>query len=119
MPTPIISNSTVRWAVPMGACTISGQTYFAEQIAINQTMTTVDVAGPSGTIVGAHYIPQPMTMSATLQWATSTTQTPIVGNEVCILPPISPTGTYIVTSVGQTFSSKDIAKLAVAGREKL
>jgi hypothetical protein len=97
---------------------ISAVDYVAEDFSVTYAGNRVDINDSNGEPLGSTTVPQRVEFSATLQYATSSTANPAIGNEMTLSTGRNAT-TYVITEVGDAQTQGDYAKCSVSGYEKI
>lgn len=99
--------------------TIESVTYVAENISIDEPSSIIEQKNqhgvPSGQVIVAGFI----TGSATLQLASGSTALPALGDDFAIVPVGGGSVTFLVSQVGQAFSSDAETKVNISFRKRI
>jgi hypothetical protein len=114
----ITSDGTQSFGIVESPVTINSVTYIAESLTITFGSTRVDLNDSNGEPVGSTTVPARVEVSATLQYAASSTANPLIGHEMTLSGGRN-TQTFVLTEVGDASTQGDYCKCTVSGYEKI
>jgi hypothetical protein len=110
----VTSDGTQSFGIEVSPVTINTVDYVAEDFSVTYAGNRVDINDSNGEPLGSTTVPQRVEFSATLQYATSSTANPAIGNEMTLSTGRNAT-TYVITEVGDAQTQGDYAN----GYEKI
>ena len=114
----ITSDGTEAFGIEDSPVTINGVTYVVESASFTYGSSRVDVNDANGEPSGSVTIPGRVEGSCTLQYASSSTANPAIGNEM-VTTGSRNAATYIITEVGDAQTAGDYAKCSVSFYKKI
>ena len=114
----ITSDGTQSFGIQDSPVTIDSVTFIVESFSTTYGSNRVDVNDADGEPLGSVVVPSRVEGSATLQYASDSTDNPVIGKEM-VLSGGRNNATYIITEVGDAQTAGDYAKCSVSFYEKI
>lgn len=102
------------FGIPDSPITVNSVTYIAEDIQVNKPTTPVEINDPNGIPIGQVLIPKLITGTAKLQFATSSTPPPPLGNTFTLQGAV-----FYVSEVGTAYTLGAYAYANISFRMKI